>query len=85
MSRKNKISNATKYLSNRRYLNEVPVDGKTNSKFRFHLGNYNLYAAQIIRTGKCITLLSTPITVTEDSFWNTNHFEDLAKYVFCTY
>ena len=85
MGRKDKISLATKYLSNRRYLNEVPVEGKKNSKFQFHLGNYDLYAAQIIRTGSCITLLSSPMTVTEESFWNTTHFEDLAKYVFWTF
>ena len=85
MGRKDKISLATKYLSNRRYLNEVSVEGKMNLKFQFHLGNYDLYAAQIIRTGNCITLLSTPLTIAEDSFWNTNHFEDLVKYVFLTF
>jgi len=85
VGRKDKISIATKYLSNRHFLNEVSVEGKMNSKFQFRLGNYDLYAAQIIRTGNCITLLSTPLSVTEDSFWNTNHFEDLVKYVFWTF
>jgi len=46
---------------------------------------YRQYISQILRTGNCISLISTPITVEEESFWNTNHFEDLAKYVFWTF
>jgi hypothetical protein len=63
----------------------VPVEGKANSKFFRRLGMYKEYISQILRTGNCISLISTPITIKEESFWNTNHFEDLAKYVFWTF
>jgi hypothetical protein len=63
----------------------VPVEGKANSKFFRRLGMYKEYISQILRTGNCISLISTPITIEEESFWNTNHFEDLAKYVFWTF
>jgi hypothetical protein len=80
-----KVSFPTKILSNRHYLNEVPVEGKVTSKFNFMIGWYDLYAAQIIRTGNCITLLSNPYSITVDSFWNINYFEDIAKYIFWTF
>jgi hypothetical protein len=80
-----KVSYPTKFLSNHYYLNEVPVEGKTTSKFNFTIGWYDLYAAQIIRTGSCITLLSNPYSITVDSFWNINYFEDITRYVFWTF
>jgi hypothetical protein len=40
-----KVSFPTKILSNRHYLNEVPVEGKVTSKFNFMIGWYDLYAA----------------------------------------
>jgi hypothetical protein len=85
MPKKKSIGFFTIYLSRRYYLNEVPVEGKTNSKFFRRLGMYKEYISQILRTGNCISLISTPITIEEESFWNTNHFEDLAKYVFWTF
>jgi len=80
-----KISYATKYISNRYFLNEVSVEGKKSRKLHFKLGNYDLYAAQIMTIGNCITLLSAPFSISDISFWNINHFEDLAKYVFWTF
>ncbi len=85
MDKMRKVGLATKLLSNHYYLNEVPVEGKTSSKFNFKIGFNDQYAAQIIRTGNCITLLSNQIALTEDSFWNTNYFEDLTRYVFWTF
>lgn len=85
MSKKVKVGFATKLLSNHYYLSEVQVEGKTSNKFNFKIGFNAQYAAQIIRTGNCITLLSSPFTLTEDSFWNTNYFEDLTRYVFWTF
>jgi hypothetical protein len=85
MSKKRKVGFATKLLSNHYYLNEVSVEGKTTSKFNKHIGYNDQYVAQIIRTGNCITLLSNPLALTEDSFWNTNYFEDLTRYVFWTF
>src|SRR5256885_2123918 len=85
MEKKKKVGFATKLLSNHYYLKEVAVEGKTTSKFNFRIGFYDQYVAQIIRAGNCITLLSSNISLTEDSFWNTNYFEDLTKYVFWTY
>lgn len=82
---KRKIGFATKLLSNRMYLNEVSVEGKTSHKFNFKIGYYDLYSAQIIRNGNCITLLSNSIPITKDTFWNTNYFEDLTRYVFWTF
>lgn len=73
------------FVSHRHYLNEVPVEGKKNIRFLRHLGFWDRYLFQIIRTGNCVSLLSTPTAVTEDSFWNINHFEDLAKFVFWTF
>jgi len=40
---------------------------------------------QIIRTGNGITLLTNEISTTEEPFWKTNHFEDIAKFVFWTF
>lgn len=85
MADEKKISYATKYISNRYFLNEVSVEGKKSRKLHFKLGNYDLYAAQIMTIGNCITLLSAPFSISDISFWNINHFEDLAKYVFWTF
>ncbi len=85
MDKNRKISFATKLLSNHYYLNEVSVEGKTTSKFNFKIGFNDQYAAQIIRTGNCVTLLSNHISLTDDSFWNINYFEDLTRYVFWTF
>src|ERR1043165_8556343 len=85
MEKKRKVGFATKLLSNHYYLNEVPVEGKTTSKFNWRIAFYDQYVGQIIRTGNCITLLSTKINLTEDSFWNINYFEDLTRYVFWTF
>ena len=79
-----KVGFATKLLSNRNYLKEVSVEGKTTNKFNFKIGYYDQYAAQIIRSGNCITLLSNDISITKETFWNPNHFEDLTRYVFWT-
>lgn len=85
MSKKVKVGFARKLLSNHYYLNEVLVDGKTTSKFNFKIGFNAQYAAQIIRTGNCITFLSNPLSLTLDSFWNTNYFEGLTRCVFWTF
>lgn len=85
MDKKRKIGFATKFLSSRMYLNEVSVEGKTSNKFNFNIAYYNLYAAQIIRNGNCITLLSNTIPINKEHFWNTNYFEDLTKFVFWTF
>jgi hypothetical protein len=66
-------------------LKEVSVEGKTTNKFNFTIGLYDQYAAQIIRSGNCITLLSNDMTINKDTFWNPNYFEDLTKYVFWTF
>ena len=80
-----KVGFATKFLSNRNYIKEVSVEGKTTNKFNFSIGFYDQYAAQILRSGNCITLLSNKITITKDTFWNPNYLEDLTKYVFFTF
>jgi hypothetical protein len=80
-----KVGFATKFLSNRNYLKEVSVEGKTTPKFHFNFALYDYYAAQIIRSGNCITLLSNNISITKENFWNTNYFEDLTRYVFWTF
>jgi len=75
----------TKFISQQHYMNEVSVDGKKNIKFHYKLGFFDPYVSQIIRTGNGITLLTNEITITEKSFWNINHFEDIAKFVFWTF
>jgi hypothetical protein len=80
-----KVGFATKFLSNRNYLKEVSIEGKTTPKFHFNFALYDHYAAQIIRSGNCITLLSNNISITKENFWNTNYFEDLTRYVFWTF
>ena len=85
MGQKRKVGFVTKLLSNRMYLNEVSVEGKTSNKFNFKIGWYDLYAAQIIRNGNCITLLSNSFVLDKRTFWNTNYFEDLTRYVFWTF
>ncbi len=50
MDRKRKVGFAAIFLSNRYFLNEISVEGKTTSKFYFKIAHYDQYAAQIIRT-----------------------------------
>lgn len=85
MKNRRNVSFPTKLLSNHHYLNEVSVEGKKTRKFHFHIGWYDLYAGQIIRTGNCITLLSNPYSLTVDTFWNIHYFEDITKFIFWTF
>ena len=82
---KRKIHWPTKIISNRNYIKEVSIDDKVTNTFNFKTGYYDLYAAQIIRAGNCITLLSSPPTFSMNTFKNSNLFEDIAKYVFWTF
>ena len=79
MEKKRKVGFAAKLLSNHHYLNEVSVEGKESSRFNFNIAYYDHYAAQIIRAGNCISLLTTKFAITEDSFWNIIYFDDLTK------
>ncbi|HEY0297590.1 MAG TPA: hypothetical protein VGB84_00080 [Arachidicoccus sp.] len=80
-----KIHWPTKVISNKHYISEVPVDGKKTSLFNFRLGYYDLYTAQVMRTGNCLTLLSTPPVFSLEIFKNTNLFDDGVKYIFWTF
>ncbi|MDN3657074.1 hypothetical protein QWZ08_15600 [Ferruginibacter paludis] len=80
-----KVSFPVKYISNKFYISEVSVEGKHTRKFYFRISFYELYAAQVIRTGNCLTLLSTTFEITRDNFWNPHYFEDIARYVFWTF
>lgn len=80
-----KIHWPTKALSNKHYISEVSVDGKTTIRFNFWLGYYDLYTSQVMRTGNCLTLLSTPPIFSLEIFKNTNLFDDAAKYIFWTF
>ena len=82
---KRKIHWPTKIISNKNYIKEVSIDGKVTNTFNFKTGYYDLYTAQIIRAGNCITLLSSPPTFSLNAFKNSNLFEDIAKYVFWTF
>ena len=82
---KRKIHWPTKIISNKNYIKEVSIDGKVTNTFNFKTGYYELYAAQIMRAGNCITLLSSPPIFSLESFRNSNLFEDIAKYVFWTF
>lgn len=82
---KRKIHWPTKIISNKNYIKEVSIDGKVSNTFNFKTGYYDLYVAQIMRAGNCITLLSSPPVFSLESFTNSNLFEDLAKYVFWTF
>lgn len=68
MAKQQKVGLNTKWLSNQNYLREVSVDGKITNKFNFRIGFYDQYAAQIIRSGNCITLLSNNITINKSTF-----------------
>jgi len=82
---KRKIHWPTKIFSNKNYIKEVSIDGKVTNTFNFKMGYYDLYAAQIMRAGNCITLLSSPPVFSLESFRNSNLFEDIARYVFWTF
>ena len=75
MDKRIKVDFVTKLLSMHYYVSEVPVEGKITGKYFKRLGYNEHYVAQIIRTGNCITLLSTVIPITLDNFWNTNYLE----------
>ena len=82
---KRKIHWPTKIISNKNYIKEVSLDGKVSNTFNFKTGYYELYAAQIMRAGNCITLLSSAPVFSLESFRNSNLFEDIARYVFWTF
>jgi hypothetical protein len=85
MAKKREIGFRTKILSNYNYLKEVPVDGKKTNRFNFAIGHYDQYVAKIIRIGNCITLLSNNFEITDESFWNPSHFENISRYIFFTF
>ncbi len=85
MDKRIKVHFVTKLLSMHHYLSEVPVDGKTTGKYFKRLGYNEHYVSLIIRTGNCITLLSTVIPISVDNFWNTNYLEDITRFVFWTF
>ena len=80
-----KVDFVTKYLSNKNYLREISVENKTTLKFFYNIGWYEHYAAQIIRAGNCITLLSTNLNLNRDNFWNIHYFEEITRYLFWTF
>lgn len=80
-----KIHWPIKALSNKNYISEVSIDGKKTSRFNFHLGYFDLYIAQVMRSGNCLTLLSSPISFSAEHFKNANLLEDMVKYVFWTF
>jgi hypothetical protein len=82
---KRKIHWPTKIISNKNYIKEVSIDGKVTNTFNFKMGYYDLYVAQVMRAGNCITLLSSPPVFSLESFRNSNLFEDIVKYVFWTF
>ena len=42
-----KVDFVTKYLSNKNYLREIPVENKTTLKFFYKFGWYEHYAAKL--------------------------------------
>jgi len=85
MKKRISVSLVTKWLSNRHYLNEVPVEGKTSNRFFKILGYFDSYQSQVSRSGNCLTLLSSPLTITTDTFWKPHFLEDYARFVFFTF
>jgi len=85
MKEKKRIGFRTKLLSNYNYLKQVSVDGKKTNSFNFIIAHYDQYVEQINRSGNCITMLSDHFEITEDSFWNTSHFEIISRYIFLTF
>ena len=79
------MSLQVKYLSNRNYVREIPVEGKHTGKFLFSVSFYDDYVTWVIRAGNCITLLSSPFKITRYNFWNTHYFEDISRFVFWTF
>ena len=45
MEKRRKVGFTTKLLSNHYYLNEVPVEGKTTSKFNWRIAFYDQYVS----------------------------------------
>ena len=82
---KRKVDLPAKLLSNHDYLNEVSVEGKKSSRFNFNIAI--MITLQLKSSGQetASHFLTTKFTITEDSFWNINYFEDLTKYVFWTF
>lgn len=80
-----KIHWPTKVLSNKNYIQEVSIDGKKTSRFYARVGYYELYSAQVMRSGNCLTLLSNPPVFSLDCFKNINLLEDITRFVFWTF
>ena len=76
---KRKVDLPAKLLSNHDYLNEVSVEGKKSSRFNFNIAI--MITMQLKSSGQetASHFLTTKFTITEDSFWNINYFEDLTN------
>ena len=85
MKERVKVGWATKWLSNRKYLNEVSVEGKISSVYFKHLGHFDSYQNEVIRSGNCITLLSSPFSIKIESFWKLHFLEENLRFVFFTF
>jgi len=75
----------TKFKSNFNYIQEVCIDGKKTDRFNSKLGFHELFVAQVMRTGNCLTLLTSSFPFSLEAFKNINLFEDIARYVFWTF
>lgn len=80
-----KVSWTTKMLSNTPYIREVSIDGKKANLFHRRLGYYDLYVAQVMRLGNCLTLLSSVPSFSLDNFRNTNLLVDMVRFVYWTF
>lgn len=80
-----KIASDIKSRLNKKYISEVPVAISVKSDYRRFLDNHSLLIKNAISRGSCLSLLDVDFRISETTFWDSENFEDYAKYIFWTF
>ncbi|HAO06288.1 MAG TPA: hypothetical protein DCQ50_04685 [Chryseobacterium sp.] len=80
-----KIASDIKSRLNKKYISEVPVVISVKPDYRSFLDNHSLFIKNAISRGSCLSLLDVDFRISETTFWDSENFEDYAKYIFWTF
>jgi len=69
------VALATKFYQTATILRKFQLKEKLQISSILAFGYYDQYAARIIRSRNCITLLSNELTINKETFWHPNYFQ----------
>jgi hypothetical protein len=70
---------------NLRYVSEIDVHGKLPNESRAITDNVRVFLDRAVRKGNAVSLVDIDLEVSEASFWDIEHFEDLCRNVYFTF